>query len=114
MGAYAQGNLQFNQVLTFNEGTSQTNIYTVPAGKVAKIVKSIELWANLNSFAMFTINGKRYNPQINGGVQEWWHTHKDGMWLKPGDVIGTDVEPGILNTYENIFLSIIEYNVISP
>ena len=36
IGAYAQGNLQFNQVLTYTVNTTQANIYTVPSGKVAK------------------------------------------------------------------------------
>ena len=38
----AQGDLQFNQVLTYTVNSTQANVYTVPAGKVAKIVKAIE------------------------------------------------------------------------
>jgi hypothetical protein len=34
----AQGDLQFNQVLTFTGTTGSTIIYTVPEGKVAKMV----------------------------------------------------------------------------
>ena len=40
LGLEAQGDLQFNQVLTFAGTTGSTVIYTVPEGKVAKITKA--------------------------------------------------------------------------
>ena len=113
MGAYAQGNLQFNQVLTFNEDTSQTNIYTVPTGKVAKITKAIEFRYGPSNYAMISINGKTSIANTSNSTG-YWTTQKDGMWLKPGDSIGTEVTSGALYPYESIMVSIIEYNIISP
>lgn len=104
MGAYAQGNLQFNQVLTYTVNSTQANVYTVPAGKVAKIVKAIEKSNSEPYRAEFLINGT--GQPLNSS-----YPSKDGMWLKAGDIIGSSVGT-IYDDY--IVLSIIEYNIISP
>ena len=104
MGAYAQGNLQFNQVLTFTVNTSLTNIYTVPNGKVAKIAKAIEKGSGSQYYGKFTINGTTQ-------VQNTNYDNKSGVWLKAGDTIGSDV--GIIYD-DHIVISILEYNIISP
>ena len=62
----AQGDLQFNQVLTFTGTTGSTIIYTVPVGKVAKITKAK---GNVNGSSdsydiRFTYNGVNYNTSI--------------------------------------------------
>lgn len=103
MGAYAQGNLQFNQVLTFTSNTTQTNIYTVPVGKVAKIVKAIEKVGSSPYYAKFTINGTTQVQNTNFDT-------KSGAWLKAGDTVGSDI--GTIYD-DHIFISIIEYNIIS-
>ena len=105
MGAYAQGNLQFNQVLTYAVNTTQANIYTVPSGKVAKITKAIENGYSSPYYGKFTINGTTQDQSSN------YDKTKSGVWLKAGDTIGSKVG----TIYDNhIFISIIEYNIISP
>ena len=103
MGAYAQGNLQFNQVLTFTLTEDDSNVYTVPAGKVAKITAAtLYLSGSLSSFVM--INGIK--PAGFSGDKD----QLNGAWLKAGDVISFD----IYYADRPVFLSLIEYNIISP
>jgi hypothetical protein len=98
----AQGDLQFNQVLTYTVNSTQANIYTVPAGKVAKIARAIEKYSTYTSYGRFSINGTRQFSNTN-------NPQKDGIWLKAGDIIGSYV----LNiSSDHIVLSIIEYNII--
>jgi len=98
----AQGDLQFNQVLTYTVNSTQANVYTVPAGKVAKIVKAIEKSSSSPYRAEFLINGT--GQPLNSAYS------KDGMWLKAGDIIGSTVGT-IYDDY--MVLSIIEYNIVS-
>jgi len=100
----AQGDLQFNQVLTYTVNGAQANIYTVPAGKVAKITKAIEKSDSSQYSSVFTINGTNHYPNNN-------FPQKDGMWLKAGDIIGSYI--GTYGAQYNITISIIEYNIIS-
>ena len=100
----AQGDLQFNQVLTYTVNGTQANVYTVPAGKVAKIAKAIEKSDTSQYHSVFTINGA-YNQPNNNFPQ------KDGMWLNAGDIIGSTT--GSYGDSYNITISIIEYNIIS-
>tara|TARA_Y100000385_G_C12927855_1_gene565451 strand:- start:59 stop:415 length:357 start_codon:yes stop_codon:yes gene_type:complete len=104
IGAYAQGDLQFNQVLTYTLNGTQANVYTVPAGKVAKIAKAIEKTDTGQYYSVFTINGAYHYPNDN-------FPQKEGMWLKAGDIIGSTT--GIYGNSYNITISIIEYNIIS-
>ena len=120
----AQGTLQFNQVLTFTQDTSFTasngvtlnetwDIYTVPASRVVKISKAInalstnDYGCNTNNF-YFTINGiKTEVPCL------------EDSWIKAGDVLGAEAHLNTAtnssyycNQYDNIFISLIEYNII--
>ena len=120
----AQGTLQFNQVLTFAQDTSFTinsistlyptwDIYTVPASRVVKISKAINYLirnddgCNTNNF-YFTINGiKTEVPYL------------EDSWIKAGDVLGVESHllAGASSSYhcnqnDNIFISLIEYNII--
>ena len=121
----AQGTLQFNQVLTFAQDTSFTinsipilyptwDIYTVPASRVVKISKAInalstnDYGCNTNNF-YFTINGiKTEVPYL------------EDSWIKAGDVLGAEAhlftQTGSssyhCDQYDNIFISLIEYNII--
>jgi len=100
LGLEAQGDLQFNQVLTFSGNTTESNIYTVPAGKVAKITKAIEKFNTSNYHSRITFNGViTYNIS---------YETLTGMWLKEGDVMGSYVG----NTLDYWVLSIIEYNIV--
>ena len=107
----AQGDLQFNQVLTFTGTTGSTIIYTVPEGKVAKITKAK---GNMNGSSdsydiRFTYNGVKlqHTYKYDGG-----NGHPiDGTWMKANDYIG------VLN-WSNIsdvgyLISIIEYNIVN-
>jgi hypothetical protein len=107
----AQGDLQFNQVLTFTGTTGSTIIYTVPVGKVAKITKAK---GNMNGSSdsydiRFTYNGVKLQHAFN---QNGGNRHPiDGTWMKANDYIG------VLN-WSNIsdvgyLISIIEYNIVN-
>ena len=106
----AQGDLQFNQVLTFTGTTGSTVIYTVPEGKVAKITKAKgnNNGSNTSYHIRFTYNGVRLDNEYNLNA---FH-NIDGTWMKANDYIGVE------NWYDNgendgYLLSIIEYNIVS-
>ena len=121
----AQGTLQFNQVLTFTQDTSFTvsnnatilatwDVYTVPASRVVKISKAInaiitnDYGCNINNL-YFTINGIKTEV-----------TYLEDSWIKAGDVLGAEAhlftQTGSssyqCDQYDNIFISLIEYNII--
>ena len=101
LGLEAQGDLQFNQVLTFSGNTTESNIYTVPVGKVAKITKAIEKFSTSTYYSRITFNGvMTYNNANESGLA--------GMWLKEGDVMGSLMG----NSLDYWVLSIIEYNIV--
>jgi len=109
----AQGNLQFNQVLTFT-GMSTTNPYTVgtvPVGKVWKIENFASernsYPANI-SFVCSNIASNAYLLNIGYPPNQ---LKSDGpIWLKAGDYIQ------ILNSSagypSNFFFSILEFNIV--
>ena len=88
----AQGRLQFNQVLTFN-GSGSSTLYTVPVGKVCKVVKGL--------YASNSSNGWYLQYKVNGTGG-----NIDGMWLKEGDVLNSDTNYGY-----GYLISLIEYNI---
>ena len=105
----AQGNLQFNRVistsLVLNAGQS-SSLITVPAGKVWKI-ESITANVSGNSNHTYEINGNALAifpisspPEINYG-----------KWLKAGDTFKVSNSPYGANptTY---YYSIIEFNIV--
>ena len=101
--SFAQGNLQFNQVLTFVGNTTETNIYTVPTGKVAKITKAIHFHDNNAAF--------RVGLTFNGYTGQQYSTFDlSGMWLRENDFLGSIVGTNPQNN--KWILSIIEYNII--
>tara|TARA_B110000879_G_C10725078_1_gene338104 strand:- start:112 stop:471 length:360 start_codon:yes stop_codon:yes gene_type:complete len=104
LGLEAQGDLQFNQVLTFSGNTTESNIYTVPAGKVAKITKAIETTSSSQYELKFKINGAYHKTESSN------QNLLDGMWLKAGDFIGSKVGTDVYSN--NWVLSIIEYNIV--
>jgi hypothetical protein len=107
----AQGNLQFNQVVTYTGTGSGSFSYsspswTVPAGKVWKVESAspnvanaavtrainINAGSNWGSFALMTAAGQE--TSINPFP----------IWLKPGDQIRT--------VCSSDFASVIEFNVV--
>ncbi len=108
----AQGNLQFNQVLTFgglsNAGALSSNLtnylyssppYTVPSGKVWKIENVNVSNANQN----IVVNNLFVGPVPTG------LNGTSPLWLKAGDVIRLAQSTSTAYTH---FFSIIEFNVI--
>jgi len=112
-GVFAQGNLQFNQVLTYSgritssysSYTSPT--YTVPTGKVWKIEtktlssSTLSFWINGYIYGDFTIIGAIPNYITNP------------IWLKSNDFIyfQEGFSGGSSHT-DDYFISIIEYNIV--
>ena len=128
LGAKAQGNLQFNQVLTYTEhlsvsclGSCSVNspIWTVPANKVWKIEARTATPQVIGSYGAinFVINSIVYSNEINVTTNAE-HTNPETIWLKAGDKINFNVG-GNCNgctgypTYGgDYFISIIEFNVV--
>lgn len=122
MASYAQGNLQFNQVLTF-EGTltpsqATSNTYTVPVGKIWK-VKYVN---KLPYYGVATFNGVQtvyagFAININN---KWiFGDNFTEIFLKPNDTI----KLGWANQYANntynspyanfdFVISILEFNIV--
>jgi hypothetical protein len=114
LGAKAQGNLQFNQVLTYNgsinTGTNSP-IWKVPLNKVWKIeAKSLtggpdDLIFYVNSTPYYDV----FRYSIPGGVTYYSAINTGVIWLKANDEIK------FLKTYGNgtsdYFISIIEFNI---
>jgi hypothetical protein len=113
MASYAQGNLQFNQVLTYSGtlqwGNSTPVLYTVPAGKTCKI-EAMGLSGYTNSTAL-NINNVMYVNYIQSGQAP--AVVKETIWLKAGDQIKFTYSPPAysINTHP-YFLSLIEYNIV--
>ena len=109
----AQGNLQFNQVVTLT-GTLTTSpvvVGTVPAGKVWKIEHNASerngYAANIsfvcNNVASYAYFGSTGNPPTQGHV-------KGPIWLKSGDYI--QLINSSVSYPSHYFFSIVEFNVI--
>jgi hypothetical protein len=116
MFSFSQGNLQFNQVLsysqTFNTSASgsiysfTSPLYTVPSGKVWKIEKFVmhETSSSLTSGWLVVNSGcKLFPDEVNSGP----------VWLKAGDEFVAKVSvSGGSNFSGDFFISIIEFNVV--
>lgn len=91
---FCQGNLQFNQVLTYGGilcASCNNPIGSVPVGKVWKIESQMgSTHLNINN-----INFNTFTPQVP-------------IWLKAGDVV---IMNGFSST-QSWFLSIIEFNLV--
>lgn len=96
-GVFAQGNLQFNQVLTYNGNNTTSAIWTVPVGKVWKI-ESV-LMVNFSGTSTF---------RVNNTIALYNSNNTQPIWLKSGDNCQFSMSTAG-NTY---FLSIVEFNVI--
>lgn len=133
IGANAQGNLQFNQVLSYTGTVSCTGInscsadspssYTVPANKVWKL-ESAGFTSYLNSgtevISTYLIINNTY--VYGGAVNKANLERKNGIlitspvWLKSGDVLSWGMisaanTNGAISS-ASMHLSIIEFNII--
>jgi hypothetical protein len=117
LNSFCQGNLQFNQVLTFSGAlTGSTTIsptYTVPAGKVWKIEYLSETRKRTGS------TGNPYFGAVINGTAQNIEIGSNPIWLKEGNTIyyrnygfnldGLDGWGTLLQSY---LISVIEYNII--
>jgi hypothetical protein len=118
--ASAQGNLQFNQVLTFTGSIGVTGpnavtspIQTVPAGKVWKIEHVGGLATNQSSTSV------RFGIQINSGISltYWSNGIVDQnicpIWLKASDNLQFYYNnPGGTAQSCTYIISVVEFNII--
>jgi hypothetical protein len=109
--SFAQGNLQFNQVIS-GTGVLATNgvsaNQTVPTGKVWKI-ESINGWSSNDVGSRLGMTINTISVPVSGNVQF-------PVWLKAGDVLKftllTNPASGYATGPMNYIYSIIEFNII--
>lgn len=115
MGLFAQGNLQFNQVVSHSGTASGSFSYTsptwtVPANKVWKI-EAAAPFAGLN-----TAHVTR-TIQVNSGNAWGAHSLLSGnptpIWLKAGDQVRLEASANCCSTYPfSYHISVLEFNVV--
>jgi hypothetical protein len=112
---HAQGNLQFNQIVTVG-----TTSLTVPAGKVWKVESYSESEVTFNSnYSSGCVNTNYHRPLVinnnnyyffgnmataSSGANYVTTGNKLPIWLKPGDQIRT--------VCSSDFASVIEFNIV--
>ncbi len=105
--AFAQGNLQFNQVLFLTATTSNLAQWTVPVGKVWKIEAlggyAGSTYVYLNNQAAFEHTG----PVVSSGGY-YRHSASSPIWLPEGTILGHS--SSTQGAYR--WFSIIEFNII--
>ena len=116
---FSQGNLQFNQVLTFTgsigvtgPGAVSSPIQTVPTGKVWKIESVGGSASNQSS------SNVRFGIQINSGISMvYWHTLVDQnicpIWLKASDNLQFYYYSPLSTAQScSYVISVVEFNII--
>ena len=123
--AKAQGNLQFNQVLTYNGNISCSSgctndvcityspIWKVPDNKVWKI-ETKSLTGGTSSISFFVNSTPYYDVEIINVGYVAAVTNNRIIWLKANDEIKFSVSgtPKCGSVAGNYFISIIEFNVV--
>jgi len=120
--SFSQGNLQFNQVLTFtgtvvsNNGYVNSAINTVPAGKVWKI-------EHVGGSSSLLGNGTQYGVTINNATSicYWGNTPANQLflvkeicpiWLKAGDNLSFYWSQYNGTQGCDFVMSIVEFNIV--
>jgi hypothetical protein len=114
----AQGNLQFNQVLTYNGNLTLywngpagvSPIYTCPTGKVWKIESKTRTPLTINGGQLLSYLNSTSLIDLYPGT-----TDNSPIWLKAGDNIYFDIINTAFtgnNITTSYYLSIIEYNIV--
>jgi len=108
---FAQGNLQFNRVITesftiasadYGAGTQFSTLKTVPTGKVWKIES---MGSESEQGSGFELNGIRFRFYLN----QSYSNYKDNpIWLSSGTTLRFWNNSNVNNCY----FSIIEFNVV--
>jgi hypothetical protein len=106
--AFAQGNLQFNQVLYLSANTDNTQQWTVPAGKVWKI----EAMGVYNGFINIYFNNSIsfvYSGSKTTTSPDAYYRNADAgpIWLPSGTTLGHNCSCG-----SNRWFSILEFNIV--
>lgn len=106
--SFAQGNLQFNQVLLLSATSNNSAQWSVPAGKVWKIealgAHSPYTYVYLNNQLAYEHNGTI--ASTSGGYYR--HSASSPIWLPEGTTLGHNSAG--TNTFR--WFSIIEFNII--
>jgi hypothetical protein len=108
LSSFAQGNLQFNRVISesINLNPSQSStLITVPAGKVWKI-EAVEASHSGSASCKYEINGQQFLIS-NGYPTQINH----GLWLKAGDTFRVSNGPTGGNNIP-YYYSILEFNIV--
>ncbi|MGO4817383.1 hypothetical protein [Flavobacterium sp. W22_SRS_FP1] len=116
---FAQGDLQFNQVVTkTGTSTATATTYTVPTGKIWKITGVFSgAYASNASFFGLNINGAKI-VKVNHSNNGNGYVNNDPIWLNAGDTVA--IYAGELGTGGIVAvnpdyawtISIIEFNVV--
>lgn len=101
----AQGELQFNQVITTSRGSSGT-VYTVPAGKVFKLET---LSGSASSSSSWYLRSTGFSFSFSTSATNGMSFGNSPVWLKEGDVITWTQDFGATST---VYISGIEFNVV--
>lgn len=108
--SFAQGNLQFNQVINITGVTPGGRVFTtvtVPAGKVWKITSST--WMQAGSYLSdFLCLG----PHLLSGYYNGETTSKYPIWLPEGDYDVQYCSPGSGVSGREYAISGIEFNIV--
>lgn len=115
--AYAQSNLQFNQVLTYSghlatttSAGDSTEAWTVPQGKVWKIESASAAYGYVTYPVFLVVNGTKvfdiyiYNSSTVRNVYF-------PVWLKAGDAVRIAEYNTSNNFFTDYFISIVEFNL---
>jgi hypothetical protein len=100
--AFAQGNLQFNQVLNVEFTSSSSTTLTVPSDKVWKLENLV--MTSINNYACFTLNGNTYYLRQHNTSSSSWDNFP--LWIAGNKTItfGAGCASGMV--------SILEFNVV--
>ena len=107
--SFAQGNLQFNQVINVSGVSAATNIMTsvtVPAGKVWKITSASWLTANGGGVSYWLCLG----PYVIGSGSTY--PPRFPIWLEPGSYEVKYCDPGDNFSGYRYAISGVEFNVV--
>lgn len=121
--SFAQGNLEFNGVLTYsgtlNFSNNNSSQWTVPTGKVWKIesmtTNSQFVVSTGAEIMYFNLNNVKIKKFIGNDANITYRATESPtpLWLKSGDVIQFTSNTNVASNYScNYFISIVEFNFI--
>ena len=113
--AFSQGNLQFNQVVSYS-GTSSSNnspTWIVPVGKVWKVETAFASYGSTANRRVYVDAGGGFSFFSISNSNETTIPHVLPIWLKAGDQVYVFASCSNCGTQTlNYVISIIEFNII--